>query len=390
MASPRQPLAFEVNQGQTAPEVAYLTRGPGYMLYLTRDDAVLSLNADAAGGPAGRVLTMHLVGAAPRPRIDGASPLAGKHNYYIGDNPAHWHTGIPTYGAVDYTGIYPGIDMVYHGQQGLLEYDFHIAPGANPNDVRLSFSGADHMKVNGHGDLLIDVGGRQVVHHAPYAYQTVGGGKHPVVTRYVIRNGTVAFQVGDYDSSRPLIIDPALNYSSYLGGLGDDGAYAVAVDASGNKYLTGVTNSTGLPKATNSQNGGSTDAFVTKLDSAGSVVFTTYLGSSGSIEPSGGEKGDAIAVDSQGKIYVTGGTAANATASPFPTTTGAYHICNTGAGMAFVSILDKNGNLSYSTCVGGGNFSEGLGIALDSNNVIYVTGYTTSLSSIHFRLPLAH
>ena len=194
--------------------------------------------------------------------------------------------------------------MVYHGQQGLLEYDFHIAPGANPGDVRLSFTGADHMKVNGHGELVMDVGGRQVVHHAPSPIRPWAISNTPVDTRYVIHGGTVTFDVGDYDSARPLIIDPALNYSSYLGGLGNDGAYAVAVDASGNKYLTGVTGSTNFPGAINSPKATSsvtTDAFVTKIDSAGKVVFTTYLGSDGSIEPTGGEKGDAIAVDNQGK-----------------------------------------------------------------------------------------
>lgn len=373
---PHQPLAFEVNRGQTAPEVTYLTRGPGYILYLTRGDAVLALASDTRA--AGRALTMHLVGAARRPAIRGAAPLPGRHNYYIGDKPARWHTGIPTYGEVDYTGIYPGIDMVYHGRQGLLEYDFHIAPGADPAAVRLSFSGADGMKVNGNGDLVIDVGGRQVVHHAPYAYQTVDGAKQPVATRYVLHDGTVAFRVGHYDTNRSLVIDPALNYSSYLGGLGDDAAYGVAVDASGNRYITGSTNSTNFPGATNSPNGGGHDAFVTKIDSAGNIVFTTYLGSDGSIESTGAERGDAIAVGSQGKVYVTGGTAGNASTTAFPTTSNRYKPCPTTNGDVFVTILNTDGSLDYSSCIGGGLYEEGYGIALDGSDDIYVVGYTTS------------
>jgi hypothetical protein len=376
---PAQPLAFEANQGQSAAEVAYLARGPGYLLYLTPTEAVLDL-PDA--GTVGRVLRMGLVGAAAHPRITAMAPLPGKHNYYIGDDPARWRTDIPTYGEVAYAGVYPGIDLLYHGHNGMLEYDFHIAPGADPAAVGLRFTGADRLAVNGDGDLVITVGGAQVVHHAPYAYQTLGDTRHAVAARYVIHGEAVAFQVGDYDTGRPLVIDPALNYSSFLGGSSDDEAYAVKADDSGNIYLTGATRSQNFPGATTTSPQGGSDVFVTKLKHDGSVVWSTYLGTNGTDEPTGAEKGDAIAIDTQGNVYVTGGNAhtSSGVLSKFPTTPDAYHDCPLANSDAFAVRLDGTGAMTYGTCVGGGLNEEGLGIAVDGNGMIYVTGYTTSVT----------
>ncbi|MEJ2574759.1 MAG: SBBP repeat-containing protein [Gammaproteobacteria bacterium] len=390
LSLPEQPLAFEANHGQTNPQVAYLARGKGYMLFLEPTEAILALKTHSAV----RRLSMRLLGAASRPPMHPAAALPGRHNYYIGNDPRQWHTGIPTYARVVSRGVYPGIDMIYHGKAGQLEYDFHVAPGADPRAIRLAIAGSDTMTVNARGDLVLKVGGEQVIHRAPYAYQIRHGAKVAVDARYRIHGRTVAFQLGDYDHRRPLIIDPTLIYGSYVGGTGDDTARAVAVDASGNIYITGKTASTDLPQAGNTPAGGYfSDAFVTKLNSSGAVVFSTYIGSGGSIEPQGppqpiglqagteaGEKGNAIAVSSSGMIYITGGTAANATVNTFPTLN-PYQACRTTNGDAFVTILDGTGNLYYSTCIGGGGSDEGLGIATDDLGNAYVVGYTTSTSS---------
>lgn len=380
---PPQPLAFEANQGQTDPSVAFLARGRGYILYITRAQAVFSLRTGDSG--ASRALRMHLVGAAGAPAIRGAAPLPGQRNYYIGNDPARWHTGIPTYREVRESGIYPGVDLLYHGRGGRLEYDFVVAPEGDPRIVRLRFDGADAMHVDAHGNLVLAVGGQRVVHHAPVAYQVVHGVKVPVAARYLRRGDVVAFEVGAYDRRRPLVIDPALNYASYLGGSGADQARAVTVDASGDIYLTGGTKSADFPGASNAPSGG-TDAFVTKLNSDGSVAFSTYLGSGGTTEPSPGvEMGNAIALDGQGNVYVTGGTAGNydpTGTDTFPTSrTGyppPYQPCNKLAGNVFVSILNKTGGLTYSTCVGGGLYEAGMGIAVDGAGDAYVAGWTTS------------
>lgn len=381
LSLPPHPLAFEANRGQTDPSVAFLARGAGYALYVTPAEAVFSLKTGDRG--VSRVLRMHLVDAAPAATIAGAAPLPGRRNYYIGDDPSRWHTGIPTYREVREAGVYPGVDLIYHGRRGHLEYDFIVAPGADPKAVRLRFDGADASRIDDQGNLVLAVGGQRVVHHAPVAYQRIGGVRVPVAARYVRRGAVVAFDLGDYDPRRPLIIDPALNYSSYLGGVADDEARAVAVDKSGNIYITGSTKSLDFPGTSSSINGG-TDAFVTELKSDGSIVFSTYLGSGGTNEPStspGVEMGNAIALNSQGNIYVTGGTAGGTTNSKsFPVING-YQTCGISDGDVFVSILDNTGKPSYSTCVGGGLFEAGMGLAVDSVGDAYVVGWTRSAPS---------
>ena len=375
-----QPLAFEPNQGQTSDQVAYVARGKGYILFLEPTEAVLSLKTPSAP----KVLRMRLLDASPQARIQGNAALPGRHNYYIGNDPKRWHTGIPTYGKVLSKGVYPGIDMIYHGKEGRLEYDFMVAPHADPHAIRLAFAGDDSMAVNAQGDLILKVGGERVVHRAPYAYQTIHGTEVPVDAAYAIKGKTVSIKLGHYDTTKPLIIDPALIYASYLGGTGDDEARAIAVDGSGNIYLTGQTASLGFPGFVNSSYGGNSDAFVTMLDSSGAVIFSTYLGSSGSIGPSdpndnepSGEKANGIALYN-GKIYVTGGTASLATSTTFPTTANAYQTCGTSVNSVFVSILNNDGSLDYSTCVGTANGEEGLGIAVDDAGNAYVVGWTNA------------
>jgi len=226
---PPQALAFEPNQGQVGDDTAFLARGKGYLLYLRPTEATLALKSPSARGTT-KVLRLRLLGATSRAKTLGQVPLPGHHNYYIGNDPARWHTHIPTYAKVAATGVYPGIDMVYYGKDGMLEYDFMVAAGADPRAIRLGFDGVDKLEVNRHGELLISVGKAQLVQHPPYAYQNIGDKRLPVSARYAVRGRTVTLALGDYAHQRPLIIDPALSYSSFLGGSDNDEAQAVAVD----------------------------------------------------------------------------------------------------------------------------------------------------------------
>jgi len=210
------PLSFEANQGQTDQRVRFLSRGPGYSLFLTGDSAVLSLRQQKANA----VLRMKLLGANAHAGVAGMDSLPGKSNYFVGSDPKQWRTNVPTYAAVKYEGVYPGIDLVYHGNQRLLEYDFVVAPGADPRAIDLRFQGARKLTVNGEGALVIGVGGSEVIEHAPVVYQEIGGVRNTLPGRYVLRGrGRVGFSVAEYDRSRALVIDPTLAYSTFLGGL---------------------------------------------------------------------------------------------------------------------------------------------------------------------------
>jgi hypothetical protein len=377
-----QPLTFEPNLGQTGAAATFLARGKGYILYLRPTEAILALKAPSQAVGKTKRIRMHLLGAAAHARTVGQAPLPGRHNYYVGNNPALWRIGIPTYAKVAATGVYPGIDMVYYGKEGLLEYDFMVAAGADPRAIRLGFDGADKLRVNRKGELLITTGKAQLIQHAPYAYQDIAGKRVPVSARYTLHKRIVSLALGGYDRNHPLIIDPALSYSSYLGGSSNDKAQAVAVDGDGNIYVTGSTMSPDFPGATVTgttlkSTDTNTDAFVTKISKTGTVVFSTYLGTDSFIP---GTEGDAIAVDKTGKIYVTGAAASSPIFNPFPTQN-PYSPCTNGNLDVFVAVLNGQGTLNYSTCVGGGAGDKGLGIAVDSNGAAYVVGWTTSISS---------
>jgi len=366
------PLSFEANRGQTARQVKFLARGPGYTLFLTGDAAVLSLRRQKSNA----VLRMKLQGANARASVTGADALPGKSNYFIGSDPSQWRTNVPTYSAVKYAAVYPGIDLVYHGNQRLLEYDFLVAPGADPRAIGIRFQGARKLTVNREGALVIALGGSEVIEHAPVVYQDIGGQRQTVAGRYVLRGrGRVGFSVAEYDRRRPLVIDPTLVYSTYLGGWasGNSGGF-IAVDASGNAYVTGGTESSDFPttlgafQTTYSGNG---DAFVSKLNPAGSaLVYSTYLGGA-----KGGE-GEGIAVDASGNAYVIGIAGPN-----FPTTPGAFQTTFPSVALytAFVTKLNATGSaLIYSTYLGGSSFGWGSGIAVDASGNAYVAGSTES------------
>ena len=275
------PLSFEANQGQTDARVKFLSRGSGYTLFLTQDSAVLSLH----GKNASAALRMKVLGANWHAAVAGTEALPGRSNYFVGSDPKAWRTNVPTYAAVKYTSVYPGIDLVYHGNQRLLEYDFVVAPGADPRAIDLRFQGARKLSVNGDGALVIGIGGDEVIEHAPVVYQEIGGVRKTLAGRYVLRGkGRVGFSVAEYDRSQALVIDPTLVYSTYLGGSNSDGGLAIAVDASGNAYVTGDTGSFNFPTtplAFQTASAARTDVFVSKLNAAASaLVYSTYLGGS--------------------------------------------------------------------------------------------------------------
>ena len=383
------PLHFEANQGQTHEDVRFLSRGAGYSLYLTAGEAVLVLtrpspdengkrNVQASPGPRAQeepvALRMALVGANRKPLVSGLDQLPGKANYFIGKDQSKWRTNVPTYGKVHYREVYPGIDLVYYGNQRQLEYDFVVAPGADPKKIVLGFKGAEKLKIDAEGNLVLNAAGGEIRQHKPIIYQEVDGIRHEIAGSYVRKGANrVGFKVATYDTSRPLVIDPVLSYSTYLGGSGNDYGSGIAVDADGNVYTTGLAASVNFPTTAGAFRpafGGSGDAFVTKLDRTGSVlVYSTYLGGSGH------EHGEKLAVDAAGNAYVTGHTRS----TDFPTTLGAVQTLSGGMDDTFVAKLDPAGSgLVYSTYLGGGGIDFGLGIAVDADGNAHVTGYTDS------------
>jgi hypothetical protein len=386
------PLRFEVNQGQSDELVSFISRGSNYNLFLTATGAVLTLHQPGHGDKKGdgsthrqegrmAVLTVGLAGSNLRPRITGLDELAGKSNYFIGGDPKKWQTNVANYGRVKYEGIYPGIDQIYYGNQGQIEHDFVVAPGADPRAIRLTFEGARRLRVDRNGDLLITLNGGEVRQSKPIVYQDIRGHRRVIPGRYVIRpKHQVTIEIGDYDPCYPLVIDPVVSYSSYLGGTSTDQGFAIAVDSSGSAYVTGNTNSADFPTAGAiypNRNGTSTDIFVTKLNPTGTaLIYSTYIGGTRS------DYGKGIAVDSAGNAYVTGYTNSfggfplvNALQPNFGGPSGFIG----GSNDAFVTKLNPAGDaLLYSTYLGGSDNDYANGISVDSAGSAYVMGSTVS------------
>mgnify|MGYP001389337330 CR=1 FL=1 len=373
------PLGFEENRGQADRSVRFLSRAGGHTVFLTDTEAVLLLPAPRTRIPEApahdAVLRMALVGGRPDPRVTGLDPLPGVANYLIGNDPAKWRTGVPNWARVRFAGVYPGVDLVYHGDNPgrRLEYDFVVAPGADPRVIQLAIAGADRVRIDPSGDLVISVGGREVRFESPVVYQERDGTRTKVRGAYVLRDrARVAFRIGAYDRTRPLVIDPVLAYSTYLGGGGaDSGGAGIAVDAAGNAYLLGETNSTNFPVTAGAFDSLKTtterDAFVAKLNPSGTaVVWATYLGGSG-YGVWMDNIGDGIAVDASGNVFVVGRTAS----LDFPTTPGAYRTAKFSPDSSwegFLVKLDAGGAaLVYSTFLGGLANPEGLAIDADGN-----------------------
>jgi hypothetical protein len=266
------PLIFEANKGQTDGRVKFVSRSRGYTLFLTDSEAVFVLTKREALANRDRtrlsrpgpmrpekitrtVVRMKLAGANLRPQVDGREELQGTANYFIGNGPSKWRTNVPTYARVGYRNVYPGVDLVYYGNQRQLEYDFIVAPGADPQAIRLAFEGVDRLTLDARGNLVLHTSGGEVLQRAPIVYQEIDGARQAISGRYVFRGkDRVGFQVAAYDRTRPLVIDPVLLYSTYLGGsdLGGsshDEGRGIAVDGSGSAYVTGLTLSSDFPTA---------------------------------------------------------------------------------------------------------------------------------------------
>jgi hypothetical protein len=315
---------------------------------------------------------MKLLGANPASDVSGVDEMPGKSNYFIGNDAKKWHTNVPMYAKVKYKSVYSGIDLVYYGNQRQLEYDFVVAPGADPRRIQLGVRGARKISRIEDGDLVLAMDAGEIRWHKPVAYQEKGGARQEIAVRYAINGkNRVGFQVADYDLRRPLFIDPLI-YSTYLGGSGGDQCTGIAVDNLGNAYVTGNTASTDFPTKNPLQpsyNGGA-DAFVAKLNPSGSaLVYSTYLGGSG------GDGGYGIAVDSSGNAYITGQTSS----TNFPTMSPLQPSIGGGYYDAFVAKLNATGSaLVYSTYLGGSGADWGYSVAVDSSGNAYVTGYTGS------------
>ena len=383
----RLPMRFEPNRGQWSSSAEYMARGEGYLVSVSAKNIAFRLPQSAQTGNEPWNLAKHEgnskdesvnvtldpIGAGSN-GVVGEDRLASVSNYFQGSDRRTWRTDIANFRVVRNREIYRGIDWLIYGNPSQLEYDFVVAPHANPGRIALAVRGADRLTIDPSGDLLIEVGNRSFRQLKPKVFQVDAQGvQQPITASYRLRSNRLSFALGRYDHSRTLIIDPILEYSTYLGGSLGDYGQGIAVDSTGSVYVTGYTSSTDFPtvSAYQSKNGFS-NAFVAKFNASGNaLVYATYLGGSK------GEEGRAIAVDSAGDAYVTGWTFS----SDFPTTN-AIEATNRGAQQAgFVSKLNAAGDeLIFSTYLTGtGSLNAPSAIALDSMANAYVSGDTNSV-----------
>jgi hypothetical protein len=359
------PMSFEPNVGQTDRSVDFLVRGPGYTVFLTPGGAVVRKDKS--------VWKMRLEGPNPRTEAVGLEPSAARSHYLTGHGESEWHTDVPHFSRVQYRSVYPGVDMVYYGNQQQLEYDFVLAPGADPARIMLAFEDIQDVQVDAHGELVLQTSGGEVRQHKPFIYQKIGGTIRQVVGGFVVRRGNrVGFKIGSYDRSKPLVIDPVLGYSTYLGGFRNDAANAIAVDSAGNAYIAGWTESTDFPVLNPRQNvsGGGVDAFVAKVNASGALVYATYLGGRGDDRVFG------ITVDGSGAAVISGWTYS----TDFPVYLGLQSVFRGGRD-AFIAKLNAAGNgFVFSTYLGGNGFEWGRAVAIDQLGNIYATGETDSMN----------
>lgn len=364
----RLPLRFEPNLGQAAPTTHFVARTERYALHLRASEAVLALRAEP-----GRLVRLRLEGARPDALGSGSGELPGRSHYLTGRDPGGWRTDVPAYTRVRFEEVYAGIDLIYYGRGRDLEWDFVLAPGAEPGRIRIAFEGADSLEIDAQGSIALSVPGGTILLRPPVAYQEIGGHRRPVDARYVLSEREAGLRLAVHDPDHPLVVDPVLSFATYLGGSGADAGRAVAVDGSGYVYVAGETLSVDLPTAAPLQPtnaGGSNDAFVAKLAPDGAaLVYATYLG--GSLD----DRGFSIAVDAHGNAHVTGRTS-----SPdFPTVNPIQAAHGGGANDAFAARISSSGaSLLFSTFLGGSDDDRGLGIALDPAGNVVLTGVTLS------------
>lgn len=409
----RLPLSFEVNNGQTDARAKFISRGQGYTMFLTSNEAVLSLKS-AKDKDTTAVLKMKMKGASADPKVTGLEEQAGKSSYFLGNDPKKWQPSVSRYSKVKYDEVYPGISAIYYGNQSQLEYDFIVAPGADPKQIQLAFDGADSLRIDENGDLVLSVAGSEVRQHKPVVYQEANGSRQIVEGRYVVKSDSeVGFELGAFDATRTLVIDPVLSYATLIGGGvganilvggGIDVARDIAVDDNGFAYLTGVTTSPDFPftAGTVQRQAGALDGsraviFVAKLNPAGTaLVYAAYVG--GTIPGTNlpppfdnlpiANESNGIAIDALGNAYVVGTTAT----VDFPTTANAFEQGPNGSAAPCIVVVRLNANgtaLAYSTYLAGGSCSaqlpatdiieRGMDIIVCEPGVVAVTGYTNSL-----------
>jgi hypothetical protein len=381
----RLPLTFEANRGQAASEVKFLSRGHGYNAFLTSGGMTLSLRASdiEAGSNSARSSTsdlqpspvvavqFRLIGASQNPQVVGEDPQPGRVNYFMGKDPLKWRTNVPTYRRVRYRNVYPGIDLVYYGNYQQLEYDFALSPGADPRQIQFEIKGVTQMTLSHSGELVLQVKGAKLHFQSPVVYQESNGQRVPVVGGYVMKDPShIGFQLSDFDSSKPLVIDPVLVYSTYLGGSGGDQPTGIEVDNSGNVYLTGYTDSADFPLTTlGSLATNNYHVFVVKLDATGSnLIYADYIG---------GDNADysiGLVLDSANEVYVSGATQS----TNFPVVN-AFQSQQPGPYAGFLTRISADGcALLYSTYLGGNNSDQPSAIAIDGSGEVLVAGYTQS------------
>lgn len=382
-------MLFEKNLGQADERIAYISRQRGYTLYLKPDETILSFlqknfRRDSVASRSERQgestigdLSIRLIGANPKPEMEGLEALSHHANYFIGSDAGKWIKNVLSYRSVRYQDIYPGIDMICYSHQSEVEFDFVLAPGADPNAIALDFSSADHLQLDNEGQLHISIGAESLTLKAPSIYQKKAGEMLPVSGHYVFKDQhQIGFQIATFDPSLALVIDPVLVYSTYLGGSLDEAVLDIDVDDIGNFYVMGGTRSVDFPTVSPLQGDQpNTDVFVSKFDTAGALIFSTYLGGNGFEAFDGG-----IAVDATGNIYLTGATRS----TNFPTKNAFQpQIAPPQSGSqfsdAFITKIAASGaDLVFSTYFGG-DFTETAGeIAIDNAGIVYVTGSTLS------------
>lgn len=378
------PLMFEPNRGQAAPQVKFLARGSGYTLSLDSTSATLGMQTRVGDSQTSqRFVRMKLVGANAAATMTGTGLLPGKSNYFIGNDRSKWHSAIPQFSRVQYKSVYPGINLVFYGKQGQLEYDFQVAPGADPSQAELQFDGATHLQLQD-GDLILtraEEGGLRL--QAPQIYQRDGDRRQPVAGHFVLRGrDRVGFEISSYDRNRELVIDPILEFASYFGGTGSQTSPSVAVNGNGNIYLVGsTTTSAGFPVPGTLLTGSALpNIFVAEItpSSPATVTYLTFLGGSGSDTSVG------LAVDGGGDAFIVG----NTSSTNFPTSVAAYQPTSKAKTQCtlsptctsvFVSELNPQGTaLVYSTYLSGTGSDQATGMAIDTNQDVFVTGTTSS------------
>ncbi|MHB0977228.1 MAG: DUF7948 domain-containing protein [Candidatus Aquicultorales bacterium] len=382
----KMPIYFTANEGQVAGGAKYYALGSGYTFYLAEGEVTYAFTR---GEREGYALKLTFPGSDPDAVLKGAQAQSAKVNYLTGGDPQAWKTNIPTFAQVKYESLYPGIDLFYKGDAKTVKYEYAVAPGADYRAIKMAYAGADSLSLDKQGNLLIATPWGSLKDEKPVAYQMVGGKKTKVTAAFAVDGNAVGFTLRDYNPKYPLVIDPALRYSTFLGGAVDDNGKSIAVDAQGFAYVTGYTQSSNYPPVAGSYDtsaNGSGDTFITKVNPTawGPLVYSTYLGGTGD------DEGHGIAVDGSGRAYVTGKTADTGSPSTnFPFTTGAYDTVHNGDYDTFVTILNSAGNaLDYSTFLGSTGYDEGNDIAVGPTGTANIAGQTADTGSAQTNMPV--